>query len=328
MLGKTDFKFMNRFHIGPFLACKFCVQSKLTAELSWVLGNTPDENGYECQFPLDEKIKDVLILREQCPSFDTEVVIERDTTYPGATYAPHDNNHPDLLPDSSDIDFNPNAPERCINQERSIVHYEKPNAWEECLAKLFNRKREVLFPEPKEVLRLLNGSQIPVYTFRLGLPPQKSMGFDRGLWFYRSEKFNSTLETNSKIKREMKKYVMVYLYHVWFKKLDDTKKDGYFMALDASDNYSLAKDLSWWMIKIFKDESALKLYPPDDEYEIEFIPISLLDKAQEAAMLASVDCNNPFELDLEAQEYDEMIKNLGYGVKYDSITDKDGHEIY
>jgi hypothetical protein len=176
-------------------------------------------------------------------------------------------------------------------------------------------------------MRLLNTSFIPQFTFRLGLPPQKGMGFDRGLWFYRSEKFNSTLDKNKNTKVAMKKLIMVYLFHTWFKKIPDEKKLGTFMALDASDTYSLGKDLSWWMLNVFKSEEALLVYPPEDETEIEFIPMSLLDKAQEAAMVNAADCQTSIELDLEAKAYDELIQRLGYTQKYDGIEDKEGHEI-
>lgn len=356
-MDKTDFKFANRFDIALLMACKSCMYCKLP-DLKYVVGNMPNEKGDFCNLSFDTKVKLVLKYRQDCNYFQDEDVIERDTTYPGATYAPTDNNHNDILPDSTDIDFNPYAAKRCLNQASAAPYIPRVNNWEPCLSLIFDRKRcdwdkkdaagnnipltfEEQFPSPSEVMRLLNTSSIPQFTFRLGLPPQRSMGFDRGLWFYRSEKFNSQIvvtedmkpearkmaQKNSEIKAEMKKLMMVYLYHCWFKKLDNEKKIGYYMALDASNKFSLGKDLSWWMLTVFKDETALLVYPPEDELELEFIPISLLNKAQEAVLLAAVDCNSTTELDIEAKEYDEMLSRLGYNETWDGITDKEGHEI-
>jgi hypothetical protein len=82
------------------------------------------------------------------------------------------------------------------------------------------------------------------------------------------------------------------------------------------------------MLKVFKDETALTVYPSeDDTAELEFIPMSLLDKAQQAALLAQADLNSNTELDIEAQEYDEMITRLGYGIDEGIYTDKNGHEM-
>ena len=335
-MDKQEFKFLNRFLLAIYMGCKSCVFCK-NENLSYIVGNTPNKNKKFCKLPFDEKIDNLLELRQDCNFYQVSEIVERDSTYPGATYAPHDNNHPDLLPDSSDIDFNPHAAKRCLNQRSKIRYAPKINNWDSCLKLLFDRKRceweskptfEQQFPSPSEVIRLLNTSQIPTFTFRLGLPPQRGMGFDRGLWFYRSEKFNSTLDKNANVKSEMKKIMMVYLYHVWFKKLDDKKKLSYFLSLDSGDKFSLAKDLSWWMLNVFKDANALEAYPPEDEFEIEFIPMSLLDKAQEAKMLAEADCNSNLELDIEAKEYDELIQRYGYVQTFDGVIDTDGKEIY
>ena len=337
-MDKTEFKFINRFLLAIYMGCKSCIFCK-DENIAYIVGNIPDEKDKYCKLPIEEKVDYLLNLREDCVHYQVDEIVERDTTYPGATYAPHDNNHPELLPDSSDIDFNPNAPKRCLNQRSKVPYVPKVNNWESCLTLLFDRKRcdwdknptfEQQFPSPTEVMRLLNTSQIPTYTFRIGLPPQKGMGFNRGLWFYRSEKFNSTIDKNAKTKSEMKKVIMVYLYHCWFKKLDDTKKLSYFLCLDRSDKFSIAKDLSWWMLNVFKDPSALELYPKEDEneLEIEFIPMSLLNKAQEAAMLSASDCNSNYELDIEAKEYDELIQRYGYNQSYDGVIDKDGKAIY
>lgn len=336
-MDKTDFKFANRFDLALFMACKSCVHCKHLPALAYVVGNIPDANGKFTNLSFDTKVKLVIEYREDCPCFEDSEPIERDTTYPGATYAPTDNNHSDILPDSTDIDYNPHQAKRCINQMSDFTYTPKVNNWDLCLKQLFDRKREPEFPSDSEVLRILNTSQIPQFCFKLGLPPQRGMGFDRGLWFYRSEKFNSFIEKNAKTKAEMKKLIMVYLYHVWFKKIPTEKKEGIFTALDTADKYSLAKDLSWWMLNVFKDETALAtpclnelgdvIVRDDGLAEIEFIPMSLLDKAQQAAMLAETDCNSMTELDLEAKEYDELIERLGYSYSYESIIDKEGHEI-
>jgi hypothetical protein len=295
--------------------------------------------------------------RTQCQAFTDAEPIERDTTYPGATYAPWDH-HDDLLDDSSDIDFIADAPRNCINHlDVSVKENTKYNSWDKALALLFDRKVESkgvhTFPTTKEVLFLLSTSRIPTYGFRIGLPPQKSLGFDRGLWFYRSEKLNFDLAKNASIKSDMKKLMMVFLYHVWFKNVETQKvicvskkrearfesdeehiartkrfKENLFLALDCADKYSIAKDLAWWMLNVFKDASALAVYPPEEEVEIEFVSLSILDKALMAAELAQSDCSTHEELDEESIAYDQMLNSMGYESQEDEIADKDGHPIY
>lgn len=328
---KEIYKFANRKQYALYLACKTCTRSRDQAELSYYLGNDPDN---KCNLSFDKKFKYVMELRQDCSCFQDYEPVERDTTYPGATFAPWDK-HDHLKDDSSDLDFNPDIPKACLSYVRSAISVPIPrsNNWEKCLNLLFDRKVEEggihKFPAMGEVLRLLCTSQMPELGFRIGLPPQRGLGFDRGLWFYRSEKYNFNLEKNKTIKSEMKKIIMVYLYHVWFKRLPVDKLEGTFLALDISNPYALGKDLAWWMVNVFKDETAKKFYPDEPEMEIEFVSLSLLDKAREAAQLAESGCSSFDELDAEAREYDQMLQHYGYDTNEDGeILDTDGKEIF
>ena len=364
MLEKSDFNFLSRHKRAPYNACKMCVHSKKMYELSYYLNNVKGPDGKWCNLEPETKIKLVLELRKDCSCFQTsyEETIERDTTYPGATFAPSDNNNPDVMRDSSDIDFNPyeaieNA--TCTAQENEPQPKDIINNWELTLKLLVDRNRvdwkkkaeenipvtfEDMFPNNTEVMRLLATSRIPQYTFRIGLPPKKTMGFDRGLWFYHSEKFNSELDHNQEKKREMKKIFFVYMYNVWFKRLDVFKlpnedyelhsrrtkdmKAGIYMALESCDYGSLARELSWWMWKTFKDEIALAAHPEQDADigDIEMIPLTILDKALEAAMIADAEMSS-YELDLEDIAYDDMVKKYGYDVDDGNYFDKDSHQM-
>lgn len=336
-------KFASRFVNACVGACKNCKHLNLNPSLA----NALDLEDY------DEKCQTVILERERCPEYKIWEKPEINTTYQGQTNAPSDNSNPLLVPDSTDINFDYKAPKRCLSFEPS---FEKPiaptlNNWELCLKTIFDIKRcdyklipnpkfEDLFPSEKNVLYLLNTSRIPEMTFRIDYPPitSKLKGMSKGLWFYKSEKFNSSLEKNEEKRKTMKRRVMVYLYNVWFKQLDDTKKEGCYITLDSGNPMSLAKDLAWWMKTVFKDETALKcpslnlwgdVIVPEDETatEIEFIPISLLEKAQEAAILCEMDCDSLADVDFEAAEYEKLIEKYGYSDTFEGIIDKDGREI-
>ena len=348
-----NFRFSNRHQYALFLQCKTCQFNK-TDEFQFILGNKPGANGKFCKLPFDHKFELMLEHRVHCGNFADSEPIERDTTYPGATFAPWDK-HEHLADDSSDIDHQHYAPRSCINSMKIEQEQITINNWDKCL-KLFDRKIEEKgvhkFPHHSEVLHLLATSKLPQYGFRLGLPPQKGMGFDRGLWFYRSEKLNYELEKNKDTKAEVRKLIMVYLYNVWFKRLqapkvmliskkgivrpeteDEVKvrnvrfKQNIFLALDCSDKFSLGKDLAWWMLQIFKDEAALHFYP-EETFEFEFISMSILDKALEAAQLASLGCETAAELDNEALMYDQLLNSYGYTTdEDDQVYDSDGHQM-
>ena len=321
-LDVQDWKFANRHSLALINTCKFCLHCAKTSVL-FDLVTIRDKKR-----DIADTAELVVHARNLCPNFEDHTPVERDTTYPGATFAPHDK-HDNLLDDSTDLYHNPHEAKRCINQMQEDKTTIKHNNWDKCLSQLFDRKRTVVFPDNTKIMELLNTSFIPQYTFRLGLPPQKGMGFSRGLWFYRSEKFNSDLDKNAGIKDEMKKLIMVYLYHEWFSRLDvpaipkeskevhairvEHLKLGIFMALDSSDPYSLSKDLAWWLTKVFKDKIALEVYPIEDEIQIEFVPMTLLQKAEEAAMIADAECEDMEELDIHVQEYEHLIAKYGYG---------------
>lgn len=326
-LDKKDWSFMDRYRIATYMGCKSCENCQ-SPELQYYTGNEPDSKGKFCNLSMDTRINLILQHRTFCRDFQTERDIERDTTYPGSTFAPHDNNHPHLKADNTDIE-DYEKPQRCLGQYSPPAEFVQKNEWDLCLKELFDRKRKVKFPSNTKVMELLNNSFIPQQTFRIGLPPQKGMGFDRGLWFYHSEKYNFSLDKNKNLKREMKKIIMVYLYHVWFKHLTDDQKEGILMALESANKYSLARDLSWWIGVAFKDPLYLVLHPPvEDDIEIEFVRISLMDKALEAEMLAKTSLTS-YELDLEIIEYEKLLDHYGYRDKgYDELCDKDGHEIY
>lgn len=328
-----DYKFANRKQFALYLACKTCTFAQTVPEMAFYLQNTVDKFGRKCKLSFDVRFKEVMELRRECNGFQDEEPVERDTVYPGTTNAPHDKSDPNLLPDSSDIDFNPNMPRTCLNQISSFsIPKPRTNNWDRCLSQLFDRKLEEKgfhkFPELKEVLEILCTSQIPEFTYKIGLPPQRGLGLDRGLWFYKSERFNSTLEKNKQLKGDMKKIIMVYLYHVWFKRLPAEKLEGVFLALDISNPYCLGKDLAWWMTNVFKDPTAKIYYPDEPDIEIEFISLTLLDRAKEAAEVSESGCSSFEELDAEAREYDQMLRSFGYDVDDEEIHDTDGKEIY
>ena len=326
MLDKKDMSFMDRYRIAAYMSCKSCDNCH-SKELLYYTGNEPDDKGKFCNLSMDTRINLILQHRVFCADFETEKVYERDTTYPGATFAPHDNNHPHLQADNTDIE-DYDKPQRCLSQYTVPEEYIQLNQWDMCLKLLFDRKRKTPFPSNTKVMELLNNSFIPQQTFRIGLPPERGMGFDRGLWFYHSEKYNFTLDKTKNIKREMKKIVMVYLYHVWFKHLPEDHKEGIMMALESANMYSLARDLSWWIGVAFKDPIYLVLHPPvEDDIEIEFVRLSLMDKALEAEMLAKAGVTS-YELDLEVLEYDKLLDRYGYKSNYDELCDKEGYEIY
>lgn len=318
--------FMDRYRIAAYMSCKSCEHCH-SKELLYYTGNEPDDKGKFCNLSMDTRINLILEHRVFCLDFQTDKEIERDTTYPGATYAPHDNNHPGLKPDNTDIE-DYEKPERCLNQYTQPEEYIQKNDWDKLFNEMLDRNRKVHLPSNTRVLELLNNSFIPQIAYRVGLPPEKGMGFDRGLWQHRKEgKINWTLDKNLQKRREMKKILMVYLYHVWFKNLSADTKEGIMMALEIAKDFSLAKDLSWWITKIFKDQVVLVLHPEEEDVQYEFIRMSLLDKALEASMLSEFDMS-AFELDLEAIAYDKLIEKYGYKItNYDEVSDKDGHEI-
>ena len=352
----ADEKFASRHQLALFMQCKFCGFCGKSPEMKFVLGIEPGANKKFCNLEFQHKYQLLLEHRVQCDNFNDENIIERDTTYPGATYAPFDK-HANLLDDSSSEDHIYTNATSCLNYIEPVVKEPKVklNNWEACLD-FFDRKNESggfhKFPHHSEVLRLLATSRIPTYGFKISLPEKKWMGIDRGLWFYRSEKKNFDLEKNAEIKSTMKKVMMVYLYNVWFKRItppsvirvnkkgvayheleDEVKertqklKDGIFFAMDCADRFSLAKDLAWWMLNVFKDESALRAYPQEEEIEIEFISLTVLDRALEAAELAHSGCETSEELDAESIAYDQMLNSLGYDYMDDELIDREGREV-
>ena len=331
-----DFKFAVRMQRGLMSQCRFCKHLEKKSKLEEAMFTKIEEDTFSNLFEF------FLEAREECKCFQTKesVPIERDTTYPGATFAPWDH-HDHLLDDSSDEYHIYNQPERCINQLSKTPEVLPPiNNWDVAINKLLNRKRKEFFPYWKQVVELLATSRIPEFVFNIGLPPNKGMGYDRGLWFFFSDRFNTKLDENKQKTSIMKKQIMVYLYRIWFDLLKFPKtiyvstagearvesdeenaarnksmREGIYYLLENAPQHSLASDLAWWMLNTFKAPEALYWHPVEEE--VETVSMSLLDKA-----LASIE----IEADAEAKAYDEMLR--AYGYTEEEINGEEEKELY
>lgn len=321
---------MDRYRIAAYMGCKSC-ENCHNFELQYYTGNVPDGDGKFCNLSMDTRINLILWKRTECADYQVEKEVERDTTYPGATYAPHDNNHPGLKPDNTDIE-DYEKPLRCLGQWSAPPEYIQKNDWDILYKECFDRNRKGGLPNHTRILELLHNSFIPEIAYRIGLPPKGSgfSGFDRGLWQHRKEgKYNWALEKNKSLRSKMKKIIMVYLYHKWFKELPEDHKEGIMIALEDAKDFSLAKDLFWWVGTAFKDPTLQVLYPnPEDDVVVEFVRMNLMDKALEAEMLAKAGVTS-YELDLECLEYDKILDKYNRKVdEFGDVTDSEGYEIY
>lgn len=344
-MDKMDYKFFDRKMSAIINKCRFC--EKCSGVLAYYSGKEPDENKQLCDLSVDTKFKLVLRHRRECKFYTIRRhnAIERDTVYPGHNYSPFDNNHKDLLSDNStddnfegydklytafnyDIDID-EMKSQCISNfplYPNTIAY--TNNWDECVELLFKMQQIThVYPSYNKVIELLNSSSIPTKTNLLTVPRG---GFYKGLWIEYKNIVDFTKEENKKIKQKMKSTIMVYLYHTWFKKIEDKHQEGIYLALDLCKPFSLGKDLVFYMTNVFKDEIALKYTNTNDESsegEIEFIQLSALEKAQLAAELSDSGCSDWLEIDHEEIEYNKMLSRLGYEYDDDNLYDKDGHKI-
>lgn len=347
-MDKMDYKFLDRKMSAIINKCRFC--EKCTGLLAYYTCKNPDENNNFCDLSTETKYRLVLSHRRNCAYFHIKLndKKERDTTYPTHNFSPYDNGHDHLLDDNSMIDtfdgydilYKQLHYEISIDEIKSSCTSYFPmyknentsaNNWDECVEQLFKMGR--ILPSNSKVIELLHTSYIPSKTHIITVP---RYNFSKGLFIdYKKGLIDFTKEKNALEKKEMKKVLIVHLYHEWFKKIEESHKEGIFMALLLCKPFSLARDLTFWMTKVFKDEIALanNAYKTQDEkekeeneLEIEFIPMSLLDKAQQAIVMNTSGCN-PYELDIEEQAYEELINSLGYNTDDDIIYDRNGHKI-
>jgi hypothetical protein len=272
---------MDRIHRAPFVECRNCAHAQAKHNqaagqdsLAWYLGILRDKDGKIVDLSMDTRIHQVLRLRKQCYSYHTEIFVERDTTYPGVTNAPWD--HPAHLKiDSTDLDFRVDLHEpKCQGfsamPKRPAYKY---NAWEkEFLPLCLDRNRKVRFPADTEVIRILEQTEFPHYGFYIH-PAEKHLGRERGLWFQKGRKIDFELDRNAEVKREVRRYIMWYMYHVWFDqnilvegelakrlaKMTDAQKAAYLVSirddrkeallwmLSGCTRGSWGYDLCWWI---------------------------------------------------------------------------------